>query len=141
MIEKRLRASCIVISNDALLVVRLKDPHSHIEHWYPPGGKIELNEDAILAATRETLEETGVEVLADISSELILTYPFNWNAKRYLTTTHFFKATVVKLPPHNQAQNDASYNIGWGWLDKNLWDTELNFCPDILHAVKKLGGI
>lgn len=141
MIEKRHRASCIVISNEGLLVVRLKDPHTQIEHWYPPGGKIEPNEDILLAATRETFEETGVEVNADRSSELILTYRFNWNAKMYLTTTHFFKANVLKIPSNNNPRKDASYNIGWGWLEQSLWDRELSFCPDILHAVKKLGAI
>jgi 8-oxo-dGTP pyrophosphatase MutT (NUDIX family) len=36
--------------------------HSKVKEWLPPGGHIELNEDPIEAAIRETIEELGIEI-------------------------------------------------------------------------------
>ena len=36
--------------------------HAKVKEWLPPGGHIELNEDPIETATRETLEELGIEI-------------------------------------------------------------------------------
>ena len=36
--------------------------HAKVKEWLPPGGHIELNEDPIETAIRETLEELGIEI-------------------------------------------------------------------------------
>ena len=36
--------------------------HGKVKEWLPPGGHIELNEDPIETAIRETLEELGIEI-------------------------------------------------------------------------------
>ena len=36
--------------------------HPKVKEWLPPGGHIELNEDPIETAIRETLEELGIEI-------------------------------------------------------------------------------
>ena len=50
--------------------------HPKVKAWLPPGGHIEPNEDPVQAVTRETLEETGLEVeVVPTSTLLDLTYP------------------------------------------------------------------
>ena len=97
-----------------LLVVRLRDPASGVEAFYPPGGGIEPNETPADAARRETLEETGVAAVVDPESELVATYPFVWNATDYDVTTHFFHATATKADLPNVV--DADYHCGAKWL-------------------------
>jgi len=36
--------------------------HAKVKEWLPPGGHIELNEDPIETAIRETIEELGIEI-------------------------------------------------------------------------------
>ena len=114
MKKTRLRASTVVEAEGHLLVVRLRDPASGVEAFYPPGGGIEPNETPADAARRETLEETGVAATIDPESELVAAYPFVWNANDYDVTTHFFHATATKgeLP----AVVDADYHRGAKWL-------------------------
>ena len=88
-------------AEDQLLLVRLRDPASGMEAFYPPGGGIDEGESPADAARRETLEETGLHVVVDPASELVARYPFVWNATAYDVTTHFFHATTSErdLPP------------------------------------------
>ena len=45
--------------------------HAKVKEWLPPGGHIELNEDPIETAIRETLEELGIEIqIADRKANL-----------------------------------------------------------------------
>ena len=53
-----IKAGCIVIEGDKILLITTKDRSV----WAYPKGHIEPEEDAIDAARRETLEETGHEV-------------------------------------------------------------------------------
>ena len=36
--------------------------HTKVKEWLPPGGHIELNENPIETAIRETIEELGIEI-------------------------------------------------------------------------------
>jgi 8-oxo-dGTP diphosphatase len=52
-------AGCLVYQNNTLLLVS-----SHDDEWGPPGGSVDAGESAQCAATRETWEETSLEVSA-----------------------------------------------------------------------------
>jgi ADP-ribose pyrophosphatase YjhB (NUDIX family) len=123
-------------AEDHLLVVRLRDPSSGVEAFYPPGGAIEANESPAAAARRETLEETGLHVTVDEKSELVATYPFNWDATDYEVTTHFFHATTAKSElPHVV---DAPYHRGAKWLPLNDALDELAVHPAIAAPVARV---
>jgi ADP-ribose pyrophosphatase YjhB (NUDIX family) len=134
--KKRLRASTVCEADGHLLVVRLRDPASGVEAFYPPGGGIEEGEAPVDAARRETLEETGLHVEVDAAGELVATYPFVWNANDYDVTTHFFYATSAKsdLP----AVVDADYHRGAKWLPTLEALDEMAVHPAIAAPVGRL---
>jgi ADP-ribose pyrophosphatase YjhB (NUDIX family)/hemerythrin superfamily protein len=101
-------------AEDHLLVVRLRDPATGVEAFYPPGGGVEEREAPAAAARRETLEETGVSVEIDPASELVARYPFVWNAIDHDVTTHFFLARAAKGELRDVV--DADYHRGAQWL-------------------------
>lgn len=119
-----------------LLLVRLRDPASGVEAFYPPGGGIEPNESPAAAARRETLEETGLAVEVDPTSELVASYPFTWNAIDYDVTTHFFHATTTARTLPEIA--DADYHRGAKWLPLNAALDELAVHPAIAAPVARL---
>jgi len=133
----RQRASAICFHNNELLVVRLKDPYSKIEHWFPPGGAVEEGEIPAEAARRETLEETGYKIEICVESELVNNYNYLWNNTNYRVTTHWFAAKLLSLEPVKEV-DDADYLIAVGWLKKEQWNIEFSFCREILEAVEKL---
>ncbi|MDB4940832.1 MAG: cytosine deaminase [Labilithrix sp.] len=113
----RTRASALVVHEGNLLLVRLRDPVSNVEALYPPGGAIEVGETPAEAAGRETLEETGLRVVVDASSELVDVYPFVWAGTHVAVTTHYFAARLAAgersaLRP----VEDAAYNLGASWV-------------------------
>jgi 8-oxo-dGTP pyrophosphatase MutT (NUDIX family) len=114
---KRVRASAVCRHGDRLLVVRLRDPVSGIEAVFPPGGAIEAGEMPSAAATRETLEETGLRTRIDETTARVETYPYRWSGTDYDVTTHFFEAELdepfaLELPK----VEDSAYNLGASWM-------------------------
>jgi 8-oxo-dGTP pyrophosphatase MutT (NUDIX family) len=66
-------------ANNRLLLIHARDAKSQVECWYPVGGGVEPGETLQEAASRETLEETG---LADLPLGIPVwrrdhTYDFN----------------------------------------------------------------
>ncbi len=53
--------SCIVMSNDNLLLVRNRWPERKVEGWTLPCGHLNINERLEAAAARELFEETGLQ--------------------------------------------------------------------------------
>lgn len=53
-----LTASAYIVNDQKVLLVL----HKKLDNWVPPGGHIELNEDAEEALMREISEETGLDV-------------------------------------------------------------------------------
>jgi ADP-ribose pyrophosphatase YjhB (NUDIX family) len=60
--EHRIRSSAIVVKENAMLLVNHKNKISGAEIWIPPGGGLQEGEDIFSCATRETFEETGLNV-------------------------------------------------------------------------------
>ena len=60
--EHRIRSAAIVVKDEAVLLVKHKDPVDGFEWWVPPGGGLEDGENIYDCAKRETYEETGLTV-------------------------------------------------------------------------------
>jgi 8-oxo-dGTP pyrophosphatase MutT (NUDIX family) len=137
--KERLRASTVCEAEGKLLLVRMRDPVSGASALYPPGGAIEPNETPADAAARETLEETGVEVVVDPTLVLVERYPFVWAGEDVDVTTHYFMATTETssrepLPP----VKDAEYVLGALWVPTIRALDELSVHPAIGSAVARL---
>jgi 8-oxo-dGTP pyrophosphatase MutT (NUDIX family) len=96
-----------------LLCIEQEDPITRKRFWSFPGGALEAGETPQQAAIRETLEETGYKVALG-SSAFSNNYTFNWNAKAYDCTTHWFDAELVDSTP--QMVDDADYILQTKWL-------------------------
>ena len=57
--EKIDYAADVYVVNDNAVLLRM---HEKYGTWFPPGGHVELDEDFVEAALRETKEETGLDV-------------------------------------------------------------------------------
>jgi 8-oxo-dGTP pyrophosphatase MutT (NUDIX family) len=135
----RVRASVVVVHDDQLLCVRLRDPVSKVARLFVPGGKLEAGETPLDAAVRETLEETGFEVLPEPTSELIVHYPFEWAGVVVRCQTHFFRARLCAMDKQRAAApiDDAHYWEGVVWLPLTHL-AELAFSAPIHDAVRRL---
>lgn len=139
MTTRRLRASAVCSSEGRLLVVRLKDPVTGFEAYYPPGGAVERDESPADAARRETLEETGVRVTVEPRLVFVDQYPFCWAGVDYDCTTHYFAATLAEpfsltLP----RVVDAPYNLGASWVPIGEALASLATHPPIATAIARV---
>jgi 8-oxo-dGTP pyrophosphatase MutT (NUDIX family) len=82
-----------------LLMFSLWSPESALEpRWVSPGGGLEGNEPLEVAASRELLEETGLQVDPDLLGTQIASLEFNqpWPSGDFETgIAHFFKFRIA----------------------------------------------
>lgn len=139
MSSPRLRASVVCEAEGYLLVVRIRDPVTLLEVFFPPGGRVEPKESPPETAVRETLEETGLRVSLVPGADLVETYSYVWAGVDYDVTTHFFAATLlspfVQLIPKVV---DADYNLGAFWLPAAEALDAMSICPAIASAVQRV---
>lgn len=122
--------------------MRLRDPVSHVEALYPPGGGIEPDEAPEETARREALEETGLRVAVQADMKTVESYPFTWGANDYDVTTHYFAARLEDPASFDHAipaVTDADYNLGPSWVPTNdALDAMTSIHPSIGFPVAKI---
>jgi tRNA(adenine34) deaminase len=133
----RRRAGVVVVDGGDLLVVRLRDPHTRIARWFPPGGGIDPGESALQTALRETLEETGYRVEVT-GRQVVARYPYRWNDQPYDAESTMLSARLVSPRFPVPVVADESYHEGVGWIPLTLIDEELGFSQPVLEAVRQL---
>lgn len=139
MSKPRLRASVVCEAEGHLLVVRLRDPVTLLEAFFPPGGAVEPKESPPETAVRETLEETGLRVGIVPGADLVDTYPFVWAGVDYDVTTHYFAATLEGPFTHLIPKVvDAEYNLGAFWLPSAEALDAMSIYPAIASAVQRV---
>lgn len=134
----RVRASIVCVHDGKLLVFKGVDPFSKQVYWFLPGGKIEADETPFACAERETLEETGYRVKADLKSEIIKSYRHPWNGSVYDCKTYFYRAHLVGLWHAPTRTDDVDYNLGPAWLPLSQIDGAFGYTPEIHEAVTAL---
>lgn len=128
----RIRASAVCVHNGQLLTVQLKDPITGLVRPFPPGGELEVNEQPIQTAVRETLEETGYSIQAFPNTEVLLQYPFRWADKLYNCATYFYFANLLNETPAALAP-DAN-RTAVTWLSLESLYVEMSYNPFIRAA-------
>ncbi|MBX3232171.1 MAG: NUDIX domain-containing protein [Labilithrix sp.] len=139
--KRRTRASVVCEAEGHLLLVRLRDPTTGVESWFPPGGGVEEDERPAETARRETLEETGVAVHVQSHLVLVDRYPFRWDGVDYDCVTHYFAAELEgAFDPDLAPVRDAPYHRGAKWLPSAEGLAELAVNPRIGAAVSRVLG-
>ena len=136
--SERVRASVVCCHAGQLLCVKFRDPLTRVARLFPPGGALEPGESALAAAVRETLEETGYQVVADAARSRVERYPYLWNGVERAVTTHFFAARLADPSAPPAPIHDADYNEATLWLARGALAENLGFQPEILSAVLSL---
>lgn len=102
--------------NIELLLIK----HSNGGHWSFPKGHVELGETEVQTAIREVKEETGVDVLLDVSFRTSVCYCpkkdikknvvyFLGRAKTYITTPHPQEIAQIKWVEISRVHQLLSY--------------------------------
>lgn len=110
-----LASECYVVRNGKVLMFKRSETSSRFPGWWiGPGGRINSDEDALLAAVREIKEEAGVEVdLKDIKLKAIA---FHHHLDRKEVWISFiFLATI----PHDQDRMGDEVEGKSSWIPQN----------------------
>lgn len=140
MVQLRRRASIVCVHKNKILLIRATDPVTGEKYCFPPGGKVEDNETPLEAGVRETREETGYEVVADLSTEEVSEYPFVWTNETFLCTTYSYRAFLKDPEEPPTPVHDASYIKGVIWATLEETQSLLSFNQTIMNSVVKLAS-
>ena len=104
--------TAVVRRADELLMVQRADNH----RWTPVTGIVDPGEEPAVAARREALEETGVEIRVDRLAQVAVVGPITYaNGDRTTYLDLVFACSWVAGEPH--VADDESVAVGWFALD------------------------
>ncbi len=133
-----------------LLIHERLDVDSRDTHWLTPGGGLEPGETPLMAAVRETYEETGIRAaLPDTAPEVFRARrAWSWDGRHYDQVDHYFTAQVAggiaTAPTHpTPAERAALLGHRW-WSVAELRASSERFEPpgiaDLLDALGRAGS-
>ena len=120
----------IILVKDGKILLLLRSGKNRWKpnRWGPPGGHIDLGEDAIQAAVRETFEETGLTVKG-VDLELLIQKIKPDFGRVYFYITDKFSDRGIKLSHEHD---------GFTWVDmKKIDEYDTTFEPEELDKIKK----
>ncbi len=97
--------------NKFLLIQELR----YQQHWYLPGGKVEIGENILEAAKRETQEEAGIPITLDGILQIEHKTLLNHNTIRLRV---FFSAHPQDNTPPKTHPDEHSLGAGWFTLEQ-----------------------
>ena len=104
--------TAVVRRDDELLLVQRSDNHQ----WTPITGIVDPGEEPAVAARREALEETGVEIRVDRLASIGVVGPITYdNGDRSSYIDHTFACTWLSGEPY--VADDESVAVRWCPLD------------------------
>ena len=122
----------VVVSDAEGRLIFVRQPRGPFAgSWLLPGGGLELDEDALTGAQRETLEETGVDV-ADLRFLGTFEVLGNWGHGPY----HFVLLAFAGRAPVDRAARAPGEDEG-----EMCWarPSELNMHPTVMMVLNKAG--
>ncbi len=136
---QRERTGVICLNRQHLLCIEQRDPITAKRFWGVPGGALEPGETPGEAAIRETLEETGYNVLLT-TSNFVSEYVFRWNGQAFDCTTHWFGATLADPEAPPGLVDDADYILQTKWLPWPRCQSLFEYHPAVSHAIGHIIG-
>ena len=131
--KKEKAAGCIIIKDNKVLLILQKSGN----FWGFPKGHLEVNETEIEAAKRETLEETGLEVILDDRKR----YETNYIVRNEIDKTSVFYLAKVKSGKIKKQEAEVE-DIQWFEFDKALnmiiYDNLKEIFKQVLKDIKQL---
>ena len=131
--KKEKAAGCIIIKDNKVLLILQKSGN----FWGFPKGHLEENETEIEAAKRETLEETGLEVILDDRKR----YETNYIVRNEIDKTSVFYLAKVKSGKIKKQEAEVE-DIQWFEFDKALnmiiYDNLKEIFKQVLKDIKQL---
>ena len=131
--KKEKAAGCIIIKDNKVLLILQKSGN----FWGFPKGHLEENETEIEAAKRETLEETGLEVILDDRTR----YETNYIVRNEIDKTSVFYLAKVKSGKIKKQEAEVE-DIQWFEFDKALnmiiYDNLKEIFKQVLKDIKQL---
>lgn len=128
--QHRIRAAGIIIKENALLLLRVKDFSG--EYWIPPGGGLEENDGHTKACLkRECHEEAGIDVTV---GELVCVREFLETTRNIYHAEFFYHITDFSGEPHidNLAgHNDAQFIQEVEWVPIESLEQRRTFPTDL----------
>jgi 8-oxo-dGTP pyrophosphatase MutT (NUDIX family) len=113
------RVICLDAAN-RLLMLQWRDPADGSTLWEPPGGGIEPGETPRDTASRELVEETGLDPAAIGEKWTDVERDVRWNGQRFVGAEQFFLARFDTDSPHISRAGlapDEKQNLrGHAWL-------------------------
>ena len=131
----RERASAICVRRSSILMLKMRDPISRSEAFFPPGGGVENYETPAMAALRELREESGFEGVAVEHSGVVRSYFFGWANEVIYCHTHFVGVKICgegepPFLPDDPALTERT------WIPLEKLPEILGGFPVILEAVQ-----
>ena len=136
--RERTRACAVCLKNDQLLMVNIFDAHLEAHCWMPPGGGIEDDESAAMAAEREAKEETGVIVKVMPETRISKEYTFEHNGLWFRTLTHFYWAIYEEEDPEFDPKKREAEIFACEWTPLDLAFERMSPWEPIQTAVYEL---
>lgn len=135
--EHRIRSAGILIENDAILLVRVKDFSG--EYWIPPGGGMEKGDTSTKACLkREFLEETGLTVQVGY---LLCVREFLETTKDRYNAEFFYHVTAYQGEIHTnnlKGLSDEDYIQKVEWVELTALDDKRIYPVDLKSRLLQL---
>jgi len=112
--QHRISCGALVVRDGHILLVHHQRPGRQ-DFWVAPGGGVEGNEELARAAERETLEETGIHVMATRLAYI----DEGWSAEQRILKFWFLADYISGEPDsgNNPADDESIVEAAWFPLD------------------------